>query len=127
MPTTENALPAEDPRPVYLEDIYDPRGLISKVYFRYLAFLYILSPIFIFLGVPIFLAPASDDDAPPLAENPVQQELVFYGYYLATAVLCYFFLVICINRLRMAGKSYWWLLVPGYNLWFLFLAEDATD
>ncbi len=114
-----------NPRPVYLEDLYDPRGLVSKVYFRYLGLLFVTAPIFVFFGVPVLLAPGTDDDAPPLADDPAQQELVIYGYYFVSIILLYILVIICINRLRMAGKSGWWLLVPGYNLWLLFWGEDV--
>jgi uncharacterized membrane protein YhaH (DUF805 family) len=116
-----------EPRPVYLEDIYDPRGLVSKVYFRYLILLFVLSPIFVFLGIPVFFAIGRDEDSPQLSDDPAAKELIIKGYWIAAIILSYFLLVVCTNRLRMAGRSGFWLLVPGYNLYLLFTAEDRLD
>lgn len=87
----------------------------------------LIAPIIVFFGVPVLLAPTVKEGAPSLADSPAQQELVIYGYYLVSIILLYVLAVICINRLRMAGKSGWWLLVPGYNLWLLFFEEDVAE
>lgn len=41
--------------------------------------------------------------------------------------LLYVTAVICTNRLRSAGYAFWWLLLPGYNLYLLFWAEDQAN
>ncbi|TXF91188.1 hypothetical protein FUA23_02885 [Neolewinella aurantiaca] len=115
-----------EPAPIYAADLVDPRRKVSLEYFPSLMLLLAAMVIIVYIGVPaLFIAGAGDDDGNPV---PVEltREFAYYGYWVCGTFLVYVLFVACINRLRSAGVSPWWMLVPGYNIYLLFTAPDLT-
>ncbi|WP_020567614.1 hypothetical protein [Neolewinella persica] len=113
-----------EPNPIYFKDLIDPRRSVSLFYFSPLMLFFGVSVLLIYIGLPaLFIAGAGDDDGNPV---PADATVAFarIGYLICGVLWSYFFLVVCINRLRAAGLSLWLLLVPGYNLYLLFTAPD---
>jgi len=114
----------QEPAPVYLADLIDPRRRISLTYFSPLMLFFAVLVPLIYIGVPaVFIAGAGDDDGNPV---PTDATVAFahVGYLIYGVLWSYVVLVVCSNRLRAAGLSLWLLLVPGYNLYLLFTAPD---
>ena len=111
---------------IYLADLYDPRRRIAREYFVVFAMVIAVMPIIIFFGVPTLLqilaARPRHGDGLLFGQKPT--EIAPHVYPYAYAVYAYVVVVVCVNRLCAAGRSPWWLLVPGYNVYLLFFAPD---
>jgi|GEM_PF-6755872 len=108
-------------------DIIDPRRKISQFYFSPMMLLLAALVLIGYIGVPaLFIGMAADDDG-TLVPVEATREFAFWGYWIGGILLAYFMLVICINRMRAASQSLWWLLVPGYNVYLLFKAPDVSS
>ena len=110
---------------IYLHDLYNPYGCIDRAHFRSFALLLAIMPVVVFFGVPTVLSVLAGRDSLISGQRPVDLAPAFYPFcYVA---LLYVTAVICTNRLRSAGYAFWWLLLPGYNLYLLFWAEDQAN
>ena len=109
----------EDPQ-VYLVDIYDPRRRIDRLNFRYLFVLIALSPGFIAM-ISAMLMQGYTDDNKQLITGEVASEIYWRIFMILGWIVSYFVLVILINRMRDTGKPFYYLLIPGYNLYILFI------
>ena len=111
---------------IYPADLYDPYRRIARPYFRVFAIVLAALPVIIFFGVPTLLhilaALPRHGDGLLFGRKPI--EIAPHVYPYAFAVYAYVVVVVCVNRLRSAGRSGWWLLVPGYNVYLLFFAVD---
>ncbi|WP_116125837.1 hypothetical protein [Lewinella sp. IMCC34183] len=118
---------ATPPEGIYLRDLYDPRRRISREYFPAFALLLGVTPIMIFFGVPTVLSVLANKrpgDGLLFGHEPMAIAPYFFTpLFVAHG---YVLVVVSINRMRAAGKSPGWLLVPGYNLWLLFTAPDSA-
>ena len=114
------------PEGIYLADLYDPYRRIARWYFRVFAIVLAVMPVIIFFGVPTLLHLLArllrHSDGLLFGREPFQITPHLYPY--AFAVYAYVVVVVCVNRLRSAGHSGWWLLLPGYNVYLLFFAPD---
>ncbi|THH40534.1 hypothetical protein [Neolewinella litorea] len=112
---------------IYLQDLYHPRRCISHAYFSAFTLLLAVMPVLLFFGVPTVLAVwealgrgPSDGllfGHPPITYAPYIYPWVFLLYIYVVAT-------VCVNRMRATGRSLLVLLVPGYNLYVLFLVAD---
>lgn len=111
---------------IYPADLYDPYRRIARPYFRVFAIVLAVLPVMIFFGVPTLLhilaALPRHGDGLLFGREPI--EIAPHVYPYAFAVYAYVVVVVCVNRLRSAGRSGWWLLVPGYNVYLLLFAPD---
>ena len=110
---------------IYWHDLYDPYGCIHRADFRPFALVLMVMPVMVFFGVPTVLHFLAGRDGLLLGRDPITIAPAFFP--LCYAALLYITAVVCTNRLRSAGYAFWWLLLPGYNLYLLFWEEDRAD
>lgn len=105
----------------YTRDFLHARGVLNRSTFRFITILFVVSPVFIFFGVPVlltFFSPGMDAEMWPFAlqYNPIL-------WTTLSLVVGLFYALQCVKRMRDTGYPIWHLFLPFWNLYLLLFKE----
>ncbi len=115
---------------ILLKDLFSPIGRMSRSNYRFLSLLlagFAACTIFLpGLIVALWRALTRRGSQYDLTPNVVIQEIAPFVYLIGFSLLAIVYIFISIQRMRDAGRPFWILLIPIWNLKMLYFENSKS-